>query len=276
MVFFSRQAPLANVKLRAIGNCVGALDESLAVWARRLVYLVFVAALISIWGANLKMKSRTQFKGLDIRPTGLSPVFPAERKCPPITSLYASWLDVDGSRRKEPHSGIDAGKLGDEVLSPGPGIVAAVWQTNFGWGDEGSLLLLHKRSELNLSKGAKYYYSEFDHLVFSEISALEKGDNVARGELLGHVNRPGGKPFYLPEVHWEVYEVNEPRRTQWHTYKSGLKYFTNENASLIDPLFMLSLEHGITDGNQVSIVPFEEGGDYSEFKGFTYILRCKA
>ena len=38
-------------------------------------------------------------KGYDITPTGPSLAYPAGYECSPLTSLYASWIDVDGSMR---------------------------------------------------------------------------------------------------------------------------------------------------------------------------------
>ena len=79
------------------------------------------------------------------------------------TSLNASWIDVDGSMRDEKHSGVDGGRLNDEILAPAPGTVRAVWKADWGWGREGALLIVHTREELGLEDGPAFYYSEFDH-----------------------------------------------------------------------------------------------------------------
>src|SRR5256885_17138510 len=67
-----------------------------------------------------------KLKGYDITETGLRPRYPSDFLCSPLTSFYASWIDVDGSRRAEPHSGVDGGHLGDAVLAPAPGVVRRV------------------------------------------------------------------------------------------------------------------------------------------------------
>jgi hypothetical protein len=78
-----------------------------------------------------------RLKGYDITETGLRPVYPRDRACSRLTSLYASWIDVDGTRRDEKHSGIDGGRLGDAVLAPAPGTVRRVWVADWGQGHGG-------------------------------------------------------------------------------------------------------------------------------------------
>lgn len=221
------------------------------------------------------MKSRAAdaaLKGYDITMTSLRPKYP--EGCSPLTSLYASWKDVDGTGRDEPHSGVDGGRLGDAVLSPGPGVVRAVWVADWGWGSEGALLIRHTAEELNLEEGVESYYSAFYHLKFEELQDLKVGQRVERGDVLAHVFRPGGKAAYLPEVHWEVYEVRRDEAIKWHTNQRQKAYWTNATARLIDPLYMLSREPGTLEGNSVQIEPFRQWTSYEEYSGFTYILPC--
>jgi hypothetical protein len=213
-------------------------------------------------------------KGYGIKPTGLTPVYPAGYECSPLTSLYASWIDVDGSRRDEQHSGVDGGRLRDPILAPGPGTVRAVWKADWGWGREGALLIVHTREELGLRDGPAFYYSEFDHLTYAEASAFEMGQKIARGERLAHVSRPGGKERYLEEVHWEVWEVEDDSALKWRRNDRGTKFWTNPTARLIDPLYMLSRETPPDKEGNVTIAPYISGRDYRDFRGFTYILPC--
>ncbi|WP_169309577.1 M23 family metallopeptidase [Rhodomicrobium vannielii] len=214
-------------------------------------------------------------KGIGLKPTGLKPAYPGGFVCSQLTSLYASWIDVDGTRRSEAHSGVDGGKLGDTIHAPGPGRVVAAWKTNFGWGQEASLLILHSREDLNMSGGAPYYYSEFDHLRWNEVKRLQEGDRIERGQVIGRVTTPGSNRIYLPEVHWEIYEVDDPDEIEWVEKSNGLKYFLNKTAELIDPLYMLGRHRGIHADKRVEIAPFFDDADYSGFKGFTYILPCR-
>jgi murein DD-endopeptidase MepM/ murein hydrolase activator NlpD len=215
------------------------------------------------------------FKGYDITSTGLKPSYPKDYVCPPLTSLYASWIDVDGTRRKERHSGVDGGRLGDLVLAPAPGKVRRVWVADWGEGREGAVLLLHTREDLNLTDGPKFYYSEFDHLRYSDVSNLNEGQQIERGERIGQVFRPGGKSIYLPEVHFEVYEVDDDKALAWMVNARGAEFFRNPRSRLIDPLYLLSLEVRPNAQLEAPIQPFGTMRGYSEFKGFTYFLECR-
>jgi len=234
--------------------------------------------LASVITFIMTMTARTELaalKGIGIKPTGLKPVYPDGFVCSGLTSLYASWIDVDGTRRSEAHSGVDGGKLGDTIHAPGPGRVVAAWKTNFGWGQEASLLILHSRADLNMSGGAPHYYSEFDHLRWNDVKRFREGEHIERGQVIGRVATPGSNRSYLPEVHWEIYEVDDPDGIEWVEKANGLKYFLNKTADLIDPLYMLGQNSGIRADKRVDIAPFFGDADYSRFKGFTYILPCR-
>jgi hypothetical protein len=221
------------------------------------------------------VRTEESLKGYDITSTGLEPRYPRDYECSPLTSLYASWIDVDGTRRDERHSGIDGGRLGDVIVAPAPGTVRRVWIADWGQGHEGALLMVHSRADLGLSAGANLYYSEFDHLRYDDISGLKEGQRIARGERIARVFRPGGKRRYLPEVHLEVYEVGDDTALTWRVGEHGTEYFDNETSRLIDPLYLLSLEVRPTDQLEVQIQPFVPRRDYSAFKGFTYHLPCR-
>jgi murein DD-endopeptidase MepM/ murein hydrolase activator NlpD len=204
----------------------------------------------------------------------LTPSYPLDRACSPLTSLFSSWDDVDGSKREEPHTGVDGGRLGEPVLAPAPGEVIAVWRANWGWGPEGALMIRHSKEDLGLTNGPDIYYSEFDHLSYDEISRIRVGSRVKRGDVLAHVDRPGGDPQYLPEVHWEVWSIRNDDETDWDENEYGGKYWTNETGHLIDPLYMMSLNAAPRSDNSVAITPFDAKRDYRGFRGFTYILPC--
>ncbi len=204
----------------------------------------------------------------------LTPAYPLDRACSPLTSLFSSWDDVDGTKRDQPHSGVDGGRLGDAILAPAPGEVIAVWRANWGWGPEGALMIRHSKKDLGLTRGRDFYYSEFDHLRYSEVRHIPVGKRVERGEMLAHVFRPGGDPQYLPEVHWEVWSIGDDDSTEWAENKYGGKYWTNETGHLVDPLYMMSLNAAVRSDNSVPIMPFDAKRDYRGFHGFTYILTC--
>lgn len=212
--------------------------------------------------------------GYDLRKTGLIPRYPDKQNCSPLTSLYASWDDVDGTKRDEAHSGVDGGRLGDPILAPAPGEIRAAWKANWGWGEEGAILIRHTREDIRLQDGPKYFYSEFDHLRLRDIQLVAAGDRIERGQQLATVFRPGGNAEYLPEVHWEVWALSDDGSTVWHTNKHKAPYWTNPTAHLVDPLYMLSRNSPPRPDGSVSIQPYSNLIDYTNFRGLTYILPC--
>lgn len=213
-------------------------------------------------------------KGYDITRSKLVPIYPDGYHCSPLTSLYASWRDIDGSQRSEPHSGVDGGRLGEDIIAPASGTVKAVWEANWGWGNEGALLISHTAGELNMEDGAAYYLTAYDHLNYDDIKHFKVGQRIARGERLARVYRPGGHIIYLPEVHWEVWELQSETLT-WVTNRHGGLEWRNPKARLIDPLYMLGIHDPPEDGKSVRIMPFDPEADYAKFRGFTYIFACR-
>ena len=231
--------------------------------------VMFSGSLAAGWAREFHAR-----KGQDIQRTGLIPRYPATRNCSPLTSLYASWDDVDGSKRDEPHSGVDGGRLNEEILAPADGVVLAAWRANWGWGEEGALLIRHSSKDLALTEGPKYYYSEFDHLNYSELHDIPEGKIVKRGERLASVWRPGGKPRYLPEVHWEVWEIADDTETTWSINRYKGRFWQNPTARLIDPLFLLAQQTPVAQDGSVDVPVFVEAASAGPFRGFTYILPC--
>lgn len=215
----------------------------------------------------------TSQKGYGVIPTGLRPAYPAGYHCSPLTSLYASWVDVDGGLRDAIHTGVDGGRLGEWIMAPADGTIRAVWRSNWQWGWEGSLLIIHDRDDVNLDGEAQFYASEFDHLDYNDINRFKIGERVKRGQPLAKVARPGGKPKYLPETHWEVWEL-ESDKIVWKKNKFNAPVWSSKGAELIDPLYMLGRNQDENNGHIVNIVPYEECRDYEDCRGFTYILPC--
>ncbi len=208
-----------------------------------------------------------------ITPTGLVPAYPPNKFCSGIKSLYASMVDIDGLPREEKHSGIDAGRLGEPILAPASGVVLSAWVADWGWGEEGALLIRHTRQDLNREDGASFYYSAFYHLKTQMVENYKPGQTVTRGEELATVFRPGGKKQYLPEVHWETWAVSNDTSIEWKENELGYSYWVNKKAELVDPLQLLGL-HTENGTNEVMVTPYEAGNNYSKFKGFTYIFSC--
>jgi murein DD-endopeptidase MepM/ murein hydrolase activator NlpD len=251
-------------------------------WTALAALLIVAAATHAAWAEDESKETDTvatdqadlPLKGYGITPTRLKPKYPRSYACSPLTSLYASWIDVDGTRRDEIHSGVDGGRLGEPVLAPAPGTVRRAWVADWGQGHEGALLLVHTAADLNMTSGPKFYYSAYYHLRYDDVRGLKEGDRIARGQKLATVFRPGGQTRFLPEVHVEIYEVDDDDEITWGVTKRGTPYFDNPTYRLVDPLYLLSLEVRPNRRREVSIQPFVPGRDYSAFKGFTYFLRC--
>lgn len=231
------------------------------------------SAIHSDVSTNQETSMNPHQKGYGVLPTGLRPAYPQGYRCSPLTSLYASWVDVDGGLRDAIHTGVDGGRLGEWIVAPADGTIRAVWRSNWQWGWEASLLIIHDDNDVNIDGEAPFYASEFDHLDFNDINRFKIGERVRRGQPLAKVARPGGKLKYLPETHWEVWEL-ESDKIVWKKNKFDAPVWSSKGAELIDPLYMLSRNQDEIKGNTVNIVPFEECRDYSNCRGFTYILPC--
>ncbi len=181
------------------------------------------ATLVAALNTAVASSDRDPLKGYDASPTILRPVYPNTHACSPITSLYGSWMDLDGTRRDERHVGIDVGEFGDIVLAPAAGVVMAIWETDHGWGKDWNVLIAHSAADLDMPDPTVTYYSEFDHLQYGDIKHLLIGETVMRGAEIGVVRHPGGNTQFRPEVHWEVYEVATARRNDltWKVDETG-------------------------------------------------------
>lgn len=212
-------------------------------------------------------------KGYGVKPTGLRPIYPPGYRCSPLTSLYASWVDVDGGLRDSIHSGVDGGRLGEWITAPADGTVIAVWRANWQWGWEGSLLILHDQDDVNMDDGADYYVSEFDHLDYDDIKKFKSGDRIRRGQRLTQVSRPGGKLGFLPETHWEVWELDTDEIV-WKKNEFKAPVWSSPGAELIDPLYMLAQNQADMENGDVYITPAEACRNDPGCRGFSYILPC--
>jgi hypothetical protein len=72
-----------------------------------------------------------------------------------------------------------------------------------------------------------------------------------------------------------VHEITNDRAIKWEVGEYGTQYWTNETSQLIDPLYLLSPNAAPGFRNGVRLTPFDASADYSQFRGFTYILPCQ-
>ena len=255
-----------------------AVERELFCWSSSIAVLACLAILIGDAKSDASTRRLLEtvvaepLKGYDRTPTGLVPVYPDEPSVPVLTSLYGSWEDVDGSTREEPHSGVDGGAVGDLVIAPARGRVVAVWEADWGWGAEGALLIVHAPGDLGLGSGSPFHYSAFYHLRLADLSTLQEGDTIERGQVFARVWYPGGDSRYLPEVHWEVYEVDDPEQIYWVSNDRGYPAWDNETSRLIDPLFLMRPAGARHNDLKVPIPVFDRQARGKSYRGFTYIL----
>jgi hypothetical protein len=164
--------------------------------------------------------------------------------------------------------------LGEDVRAPADAVVIASWKANWGWGEEGALLIKHTEADLGLAGKSRIYFSEFDHLDFAEVESFHPGDQILRGQKLASVYRPGGDPRYLPEVHWEVWEIEDESATLWSTNRYDGPYWTNPTGRLIDPLSMFGLNGPRAGTKKVPLAIFDNTLPTGSVRGFSYILPC--
>lgn len=198
-----------------------------------------------------------------------------DMNCGQITSGFGSVIDLDGTRRDQPHTGIDFGNLGDRVIAPADGTVRAIWRVTHDWGTDWNLLLTHTTSQLNFPARQVVYYTEFDHLQIADLSHLKVGNRVTRGSRIGTVRHPGNNPRFRAETHMEVYKIplGKQNATHWRT-NNGRKYWFNPYAILLDPEYMLTRHEHAHPPGKTKIVLFDKRAEMDKFAGFTYPIQC--
>ena len=130
----------------------------------------------------------------DLKATGLTPAFPADHTCEPISSGFASPYRYDGSRRPaNRNSGLHGGtditlKVGTPLLAIASGKVIA---KGAGGQMEGNFLWLQHAPE---HTGFPFWvHSKYQHLA--EVPVLNIGDSVRAGQaiaLAGGTGTAGG------------------------------------------------------------------------------------
>jgi len=203
------------------------------------------------------------------------PVYPAGMKCGKISSYFGDTLDLDGTRRDVAHEGIDLGNLGDRVIAPANGTVLAIWAVHHTWGTDWNLLIHHTQDDLNMQKSGSFYVSEFDHLQKRNMPGLKPGDKIKAGQVLGRVGHPGKNPRFAPEVHLEVYRLPNGtwNKTTWHN-ADGIRYWWNDAADLIDPMWMLTRQNANRKSSTSNIQLFNGSPNAPKNVGFVYPLLC--
>jgi murein DD-endopeptidase MepM/ murein hydrolase activator NlpD len=236
---------------------------------RSLFLIATTAVSIGVWSSAFSQQSLGTKTGSDLH--ARTAIYPDGMACGRITSFFGSMIDLDGTRRKMAHTGIDLGNLGDGLIAPADGRVEAIWAVSHDYGTDWNLLLAHTPKQLNLPTRPVVYYVEFDHLQLRDMLHLKVGDRLKRGDPIGVVHSPGDNDRFRAEVHMEIFEIPEAKLsgTKWHN-ESDFKYWYNEAAQLVDPLNMLTLQ----PRSEPNIELFSPKADFGTFAGFVYLIRC--
>lgn len=202
-------------------------------------------------------------------------VYPEGMKCGEISSGFGDVFDLDGARRDVRHEGIDLGNLGDPVIAPGDGTVLAIWAVHHKWGTDWNLLIRHSPEDLNLIEPGSIYVSELDHLQSRDMPMLKPGDRLSAGQIIGRVRHPGDNQRFAPEVHLELYRLPDSAwgMTEWDE-TDGRRFWWNEAAELIDPLWMLTRQNSAEEGVPGRIHTYSSDPDTARIAGFVYPLLC--
>ena len=95
------------------------------------------ATLVATLNVSVASNHFDSLKWYDASPTIMRPVYLDTHACCRITSLYGSWIELDGARRDERHVGIDVGDFGDTVLAPAACVITATWKPTTAGGKTG-------------------------------------------------------------------------------------------------------------------------------------------
>jgi len=264
-----------NKRTALLGTKVPSFDNTITTVVIKIESLTSGPRFISQL-PTIKIEGVDDLKGYGGEATGLRPVYPVDADCPELTSLYGDWMDLDGSRRDRSHEGVDGGVYGDIVVAPAKGRVLGIWPVTSEIGTDWNLLILHGASELNLTERGVSYYSELDHLAESDITHFRAGQRIKRGDRIGTVRHPGGNTSFRAEVHWEVYELLAEAGDQivWEGDNGIRQGWWNEEATLVDPLYMMGLNQNDVSEGQVRIIPTTRNIP-STFRGFSYPFVCR-
>ncbi len=108
-----------------------------------------------------------------------------------------------GAKEPEPrrlHLGVDIwGEVGTIVYAPLGGMVHS-FAFNNHYGDYGStIILLHQLDGIP-------FYTLYGHLSLEDLTTLQEGKYVSRGDVIGHFGKPNENGHWPPHLHFQVIE----------------------------------------------------------------------
>lgn len=105
-----------------------------------------------------------------------------------------------GEEARSIHLGIDIwGPAGTPVYAPLGGMVHS-FAFNDNFGDYGAtIILLHQLETIS-------FYTLYGHLSLADLSKVQQGSYISRGQVVGHFGKPEENGHWPPHLHFQVIE----------------------------------------------------------------------
>ncbi len=105
-----------------------------------------------------------------------------------------------GKEARSIHLGIDIwGPAGTPVYAPLGGMVHS-YKFNDNFGDYGAtIILLHQLETIS-------FYTLYGHLSLEDLSKVQEGAYISRGQVVGHFGKPEENGHWPPHLHFQVIE----------------------------------------------------------------------
>jgi len=117
--------------------------------------------------------------------------------------LYRRSELFGGEEARSIHLGIDIwGPAGTPVYAPLGGMVHS-YAFNDNFGDYGAtIILLHQLETIS-------FYTLYGHLSIADLSKVQEGAYITRGQVVGHFGKPEENGHWPPHLHFQVIENME-------------------------------------------------------------------
>ena len=114
--------------------------------------------------------------------------------------LYRRSELFGGEEARSIHLGIDIwGPAGTPVYAPLGGMVHS-YAFNDNFGDYGAtIILLHQLETIS-------FYTLYGHLSLADLSKVQEGAYITRGQVIGHFGKPEENGHWPPHLHFQVIE----------------------------------------------------------------------
>ena len=113
-------------------------------------------------------------------------------------TLYSKSPLFEGIEPRTVHLGIDIwGAAGTKVYAPLGGVVHS-FAFNNNYRDYGATVILQHQLE------TKLFYTLYGHLSLKDLTPLQEGKFIIRGEVIGHLGQPEENGNWPPHLHFQV------------------------------------------------------------------------